>query len=97
MENVNSAWLTCQAGVAACARTCAPTCGGRAARGPRAARPGRGAAATGLDAGRCGVGVGRAPGTWAGEVGLLSAGTEGGKGAAPRPDGQDAELLNYEY
>ena len=23
--------------------------------------------------------------------------TEGGKGATPGPDGQDAELLNYEY
>lgn len=74
--------------------TCAPTCGLR----PRGPGPGGlgGVPATGLDARRCGDrGAGpRGHGRRGGDAPVR---TEGGKGAAPGPDGQDAELLNYEY
>lgn len=65
------------------------------ATGPRAGGLG-GVAATGLDARRCGD-QGAGPWGHGRRGGDAPVRTEGGKGAAPGPDGQDAELLNYEY
>lgn len=48
-------------------------------------------------AGRQGDRVGQALGTPDGVVGTLWLGPEEGREPAPGPDGQDAELLNYEY
>ena len=95
MENVNSAWLTCQAGVAVCVWYLRVNLRAEATGAPGPAGW-RGVAATGLDARRCGArGAGPQGHGWRG--GDAPVRTEGGKGAAPGPDGQDAELLNYEY
>lgn len=64
---------------------------------PGWAGPGQGPRPPGWTAGRPGDGGGRAVGTLDGVVGTLWLGPEEGREPAPGPDGQDAELLNYEY
>lgn len=81
------------------APTCARAFGRRGRRGATGAgRPGAAAeSAQGGRRGRRGDRVGRALGTPGRVVGTLWLGPKEGREPDPGPDGQDAELLNYEY
>lgn len=63
---------------------------------PGRAGPGQGPCPPGRAAGRRGDRAGWAPGT-PGGVETRRLGPKEGREPAPGPDGQDAELLNYEY
>lgn len=103
MENVNSAALTCRAEAVPVTEAQPGTGEGRAAPPPPGIRilprilsgtggtPAPTATSTVLFGGCLG-------GCWSGEGGTFLALAEGGEGAwLPKPDGLDAELLNYEY
>lgn len=80
-----------------CARTCVGTCLCLGAGGAtRAGASGQGAASAGLDGGKT-PGTGGTLGTLAGVMGKLWLRLREGRESVPGPDGQDAELLNYEY
>lgn len=64
--------------------------------GPLRRGPGQGQCPPGRSMGRYRDGC-RVPGTPGRAVGMLWLGLRARRKPAPRPDGQDAELLNYEY